>query len=388
MPKPQKRILLALGWYDYRLHDGIAKYALEHGWHLCPDTTKEKVIPWGWEGDGILAWLGVGDDLAEFVAHARKPTVDFSFRRPQLPFPRVLADHTGAANLAAEHFLSRGFSHFIFYSDVENWAYEEDGRAFVEAIKQAGQTCTWLCWQRSSAFTKDRMQWKTKRQWLGAQLKKASKPVAIFAAADEQAVEILETCEGAGLAVPEQVAIIGMDNSLRAVEAMRTPISSVDTNLALLGYRGATLLDSLMHGEPPPTEPIRVPVAGLIARKSSDLVAVNHPGVAKGLKFLLENFHRPIGVDDMARTAAMSRRGFHQAFLEHIGRPPGHELQRVRIDRAKKLLAWSDQKLTAISELCGYQSANSFWFAFKQAVGMSPQEYRRKNTCRPNPIRL
>ena len=140
MPKRQKRVLLALGWYDYRLHEGIAKYAVERGWHLCPDTTKEKVIPWGWEGDGILAWLGAGDDLAEFVAHARKPTVDFSFRRPQLPFARVLVDHVGAARLAAEHFLSRGFTRFVFYSDVENWAFEEYGRAFVKIIAGGGHT--------------------------------------------------------------------------------------------------------------------------------------------------------------------------------------------------------------------------------------------------------
>ena len=87
MARRQKRVLLALGWYDYRLHCGIAKFAQDHGWHLCADVTKEKVIPWGWEGNGILAWLGVGDDLAEFVAHVRKLTVDFSYRRPHLPFP-------------------------------------------------------------------------------------------------------------------------------------------------------------------------------------------------------------------------------------------------------------------------------------------------------------
>ena len=71
MAKKQKRVLLALGWYDYRLHQGIEKYAQEHGWHLYADYTREKVIPWGWEGDGILAWLGAGDDLAEFVKSAK-----------------------------------------------------------------------------------------------------------------------------------------------------------------------------------------------------------------------------------------------------------------------------------------------------------------------------
>jgi len=90
MKRKQERVLIVLGWYEDRVVEGIARYAVEHGWHLSPDTTKEKVIPWGWEGDGILAWLGAGDDLAEFVMKAGKPTVDFSYRRPELRFPRVL----------------------------------------------------------------------------------------------------------------------------------------------------------------------------------------------------------------------------------------------------------------------------------------------------------
>jgi len=78
MKRRQKRVLIALGWYDYRLHRGIEKYAQELGWHLSANFAREKDIPWGWEGDGILAWLGAGDDLAEFVEMAKKPTVDFS----------------------------------------------------------------------------------------------------------------------------------------------------------------------------------------------------------------------------------------------------------------------------------------------------------------------
>jgi len=372
----QLRILLAMGWYDYRLHRGIAKYAEEHGWHLCPDTTKEKVIPWGWEGDGILAWLGVGDDLAEFVLQARKPTVDFSFRRPHLPFPRVLVDHAAVARLAADHFVSHGLRHFIVYSDAENWAFEENGRAFVQTVAHAGHSCKWLRWHMSPKFTRGRFQWRTKRQWLADELKRAPKPLAVYGTTDDHAVEVLEACESAGLAVPEQVSIIGVDNSLMAVDAMHTPISSVDTNLELVGYRGAELLDSLMRGKAAPSEPIRIPPVGLIARKSSDLIAVAHDGVARSLRFLHEHCHEPIGVDDLARAAAMSRRALHNAFLTHLGRPPGAELHRVRIERAKRLLADSSQSLDDIGERCGYQSSNSLWVAFKQATGMSPRQYR------------
>lgn len=369
-----------MGWYDYRLHVGIAQYALEHDWHLCPDTTKEKVIPWGWEGDGILAWLGRGDDLADFVTHARKPTVDFSYRRPHLHYPRVLVDHAAVSRTVAEHFLSRGHRHFAYYSDVQNWAFEENGRGFLAALQAAGRQGKWLCWHRSPNFTDGHLQWKHKRNWLAAELKRLPKPLALFAATDDHAVEALEICENLGLAVPDDVSIVGSDNSQPAVDAMHTPISSVDTNLELVGYRGAAVLDELMRSRKtaPLPEPIRIEPAGLRVRKSSDLLAVAHPGVARALRFLMEHSHEPIGVDELARAAAMSRRGLHQAFMEHLGRAPGHELQRVRLDNAKRLLVESDEKLESVGVSSGYQSANSFWFAFKSATGFSPKQYREK----------
>ncbi|HOB33838.1 MAG TPA: DNA-binding transcriptional regulator [Verrucomicrobiota bacterium] len=370
-------MLLVMGWYDYRVHRGIARYAESHGWHLCPDTTKEKVIPWGWDGDGILAWLGAGDDLAEFVLQARKPTVDFSFRRPHLPFPRVLVDHAAVAQLVADHFLSRGLSHFAFYSDAENWAFEETGGAFVEAVEQRGRRCARLAWHRSPKFTRGRFQWRIKREWLTAELRKLSKPLGVCAATDDHAVEVLEACENGGMAVPEEVAIVGVDNSLLANEAMRIPISSVDTNLEEVGFRGAALLDELMQGRRVRTEPLRIPPAGLIVRRSSDLVAIDHPGVARSLRFLLDHCHQPIGVDDMARAAGMSRRALHAAFLERVGRTPGAELHRLRIERAKMLLADRERSLDDIAESCGYQSANSLWVAFKHATGVSPRQYRQ-----------
>jgi LacI family transcriptional regulator len=378
MQKKQKRILLAMGWYDQRVGQGIAKYAQEVGWHLCADVTKEKVIPWGWEGDGILAWLGAGDDLAEFVVQAKLPTVDFSFRRPQLPFPRVLADHASAAQLVVEHFLLHGLKNFMFYSAAENWSFDEVGRVFFKTIKEAGHDCNWIRWHQSEAFTTGRFQWKYKRHWLAAQLKQAPKPLALFAATDDHAMEVIETCESIGLAVPEDVSVVGVDNSLLAVEAMRTPISSVDRNLELLGYRGAELLNQLMHRTPPPREPIRVPPAGLIARKSSDLLAVNHSGLARSIRFLWGNFHKSIGVEDLVKASAMSRSALHQTFMEHFGRPPGKELGRVRIERAKKILAQSRVKVEVVAEMCGFQSANSFCVAFKRATGISPKQFQKQ----------
>ena len=378
MPKKQKRVFLALGWYDYRLHQGIEKYAQEHGWHLYADYTREKVIPWGWQGDGILAWLGADDHLAEFVKSARLPTVDFSFRRRQLKYPRVLEDHAHAARLVAEHFLTRGFANFCFYSDADNWSYEERGQEFVKALGEAGHHCAWLRWQESPAYTTGRHEWQRKRKWLTAQMKQAAKPLAVFAANDQQALDVLESCESAGIKIPEEIAIVGAENYLLAPDAMRTPISSVDTNLELLGYRGAELLDQLMSGQKPPTSPIRIPAAGVIVRKSSDILTINHQGVARSLRHIWEHGHESICISDLVGIAGMSRRGLHKAFLEHLGRTPGHELQRFRIERAKKLLAKTSHKVETIAHESGYQSINSFCVAFKRATGSSAKNYRDK----------
>jgi len=378
MRKKPPRVLLVLGWYDYRLHCGIEKFAQEHGWHLSEDLAREKVIPWGWDGDGILAWLGAGDDLADFVVKTKKPTVDFSFRRPQLKFGRVLEDTTETAQSVADHFLSRGFRHFAFYSDAPNWVYDERGEAFIKILQSAGRTGNWLKWHQSPDFRTDKRAWKRKREWLAVQLRKMDKPVGIFAASDGLALELLETCEAVGITVPEEVAIVGAGNSLLAVDAMHTPISSVDVNMESIGYRGAKMLDEWMRRVTPPVEPLRVPPFRLIVRKSSDLVAINHPGIARSLRFMWDHCHEPIAVADLAKAASMSLRNFHQAFVENVGRPPGTELHRIRIERAKKVLSDSNEKMDTIAELCGYESGNSFWVAFKRATGMSPKQYQKQ----------
>ena len=145
-----------------------------------------------------------------------------------------------------------------------------------------------------------------------------------------------------------------------------------------MGYRGAALLDDMIDGKAPPGEPIRCPPGGLIVRKSSDLFAVNHKGVARGLRYMWEHYRDPISVIDLAKVAGMSLRGFHQAVQSHIGRSPGHELHRIRIEHAKQLLTSSAEKMEFIAERCGYQSANSFWVSFRKSTGMSPKQFQKQ----------
>lgn len=378
MTKRPKNVLVALGWYDHRLLRGIAAYAIEHHWHLAAHSIiHEKVIPWGWSGDGVLAWLASGDDLVQFVLSVKKPTVDFSLRRPHLPFAHVVQDHAKTGELVAEHFLERGLRRFCFYSDSENWSQVERGESFIREITRRGHECAWLRWETQDSQGATQNTWLRRRDWLLAFLKKSPKPLAVFAANGTLAVEVREICEAERIHVPSQVAIVGIDDYLLSVGTANKTISGVDTNLERQGYEGAALLDRMMSGEKRPTKPVRIPPAGVIPRMSSDILSVEHEGVVLALRYIAENFTDPIGVDEVAEAACMSRRGLHQAFCEHVGCPPGEKIRSTRIQAAKQMLSETDDKIENIAKRCGYANLNTFFAAFRNVVGLTPAEFRK-----------
>ena len=363
--KAQKNVLLALGWHDHRLLNGIATYATEQNWHIsAASITKELAIPWGWEGDGVLAWLAGNEELCEFVVSLKKPTVDFSLRRANLPFAHVAQDHFECSRMAAEHFLQRGFKNFIFYSDSDNWTFEERGKGFAAALGGNGHECTWLRWHAHKSYRKERGEWSIRRKWLASQLRQAPKPLAVFTANGTLAVEVLEVCEMEGIAIPQDVALIGIEDDLLLPQSTQRPITAVEPNFEELGYQGAAWLDRLMRGGAIPKNPVRVAPSRIIPRKSTEITAVSHVGLAKALCFIADHFASNIDIDFVARSAGISRRGLHQAFVEHLGRTPGEHLRSIRIENARTLLSETDQKIETVAAASGYPSVNSFFVAF------------------------
>lgn len=377
--KNRKNVLLALGWFDHRLIQGIASYAVSHNWHISSGSIiQEMVVPWGWRGDGVLAWLTGNDELAEFVVSLKKPTVDFSLRRAHLPFAHVVLDHQAAAAMAAEHFLSRGFKNFMFYSSALNWTFQERGKGFESALKSVGHRCTWLKWREAQNNKSNREQWSNRRAWLLKALKSAPKPLAVLTASGTLTLEVLEVCQGYGLAVPNDVAVIGIEDDFLLPQSNLLSVTTIDPNLEEQGYQGAALLDRMIDGEPVPRGAVRVKPSRIITRQSTDITAVTHAGVAKALEFIQANFEKRIDVNAVARNAGMSRRGLHKAFVESLGRTPGAHIRTVRIEFAQKLLADTDSKVESIAMQSGYPSLNSFFVAFKQSSKITPAEFRRR----------
>jgi LacI family transcriptional regulator len=286
-------------------------------------------------------------------------------------------DHAKTGQLVADYFLERGFENFRFYSDSENWSQVERGESFSRTLVSRGHHSDWLRWCDESGQASGQNQWMRRRKWLISQLKAAPKPVAVFAANGTLAVEVQEVCEDAGIVVPVEVAIVGIDDYLLSVGPLSRSISGVDTNLEEQGYQGAALLDRMMSGAQPPAQPLRIAPAQINTRKSSDILAVNHDGVARGLHFIAEHFASEISVDDVARAAGMSVRGLHQAFCLHIGCTPGDKIRNMRIDYAKRLLAATEDKIESISQQSGYQNLNTFFIAFRKAAKTTPAEFRK-----------
>ncbi|MFM1902996.1 MAG: hypothetical protein RLZZ440_896 [Planctomycetota bacterium] len=372
-----KNVLLALGWYDHRLLQGIGAYAAEHDWHLSSaSVTNEFVIPYTWRGDGILAWLAGEDELASFVLAQKLPVVDFSLRRKH-PRPRVVLDHDQAGRMAARHLIDRGLRHFLFYSFADNWTYEARGRAFCEELTRDGHEARWLAGHRLPAARRDRSFWAQRRAWLEREIVAAPKPVGIFTANGTHALEVLEVCEAAEIRIPDEVAIVGWEDDLLVGQGNLRSITTIDPNYEELGYQGAAVLDHLMAGGPPPKEPLRIPPARIITRRSTELTAVVHPGIRQVMQFIADHIPTAIGVDDLAKAACMSRRGLHQAFLEHLGRTPGSYLRAARMELACRMLADTDAKVQVVARKSGYQSLNTFFVAFKKACGKTPAAFRR-----------
>jgi LacI family transcriptional regulator len=290
----------------------------------------------------------------------------------------VVLDHAQTARMAADHLVERGLKNFLYYSDEANWTPDERGKAFIDRLAEYGYRCKWIKWHTHKPSGIPGCEWAERRAWLVQRLTEGPTPVGIFADKGALALEIYEVCRGEGIDVPQEVALIGIEDELLAAQTTPQAITTIEPNFEDLGYQGAKCLDALMRGQQPSKTPIRVAPKRIIARKSTDISRVNHAGLAKALSFIAEHFSEGIDGGAVARHAGMSRRGLHNAFTQHLNRTPGEQLRAVRMERAKKLLIESDSKVAEVARLSGYPSAATFFTVFRQSCGVSPGEYRSR----------
>ncbi len=369
-----QNILLALGWYYPEVHRGVARFARDHGWHITADF--DDPIPSHWKGDGVLTLLGAQQNLWRQLRRFDVQIVDLAESRPDIHLPRLTMDNAAIGRMAADHFLHKGYRNFAV---VQRWELGVSCRRrdhFRFELSAAGHDCEVISWQSERGKRLDSRE--QRHRWLIKRLTALPKPMAVFAVRDAEAVEVIEACEAATFHVPEQVAVLGVDNTEMICDCLRVPLSSIDTNLEKIGYEGAALLQRLIGGDRGSAMPTYVSPAGIVQRRSTDSLAVAHPGVSKALRFIHDHAHEPIDMSDVVRSIGMSRSGLEKAFREHYIRSPMKELRQVRLGIAKKRLRESDESVFNIAIQSGFQSSHHLCRVFQNELGTTPGAYRRE----------
>lgn len=359
---------------------GIHGYVQEHGpWatYLTEPEQGDRKPIWideDWQGDGIIARLE-NRWLARAVMSKGVPIVDVSSQSMVPKLPTVRIDHAETAKMAAEHLLDRYLRQFGYCGDDRFLWSRLRGKHFVEMIVRAGHPCT--VYQCESDPQESRFTWKREEKQLISWLRRVPKPVGVFACHDFRGWQLVDICRRIGISVPDEVAVLGVDNDEVLCEFCDPPLSSIRLDTYGCGYEAARMLDLLMAGKK--MEP-HVPIKplGVTIRQSTDTLAVPDPAVSQVLQFIRDHACEGIKVEDVLKIAASSRRVLERQFKKLIGHTLHGEIRRVQFQRVEQLLLETDMTIAAISNRTGFSFVQYLTTAFKERYGMSPREYRER----------
>jgi LacI family transcriptional regulator len=359
----------------YHLLHGVADYAGGHDWHLGLISTRFE-LPRHWSGDGILTHLTSSPRLIKFLqAHADIPIVSFNpswGMRYSFPYAVVGEDNAEIGRIAARYFLTLGDVHCCWYG-----GHGARRAAFADELAKNNRRTHAIVLPKNMLR---RRPWDEVNGWLLAQLKKLPLPCAVFCENDSWARELLETALQGGIRVPEEIAIMGVDNEPLICNSSSTPLSSIDNRLRKVGHDGAALLDRLMAGEPFPAAPELVPPMPLpIIRKSTDMLATGNPTVAKAVDFIRKRHTADISVADVARAVNISDSGLRKLMNRKIGTSPCQLLQDMRLTTACRLLRETDLKNESIAVQAGLGDAQRLHELFRKTLKTTPLRFRRES---------
>jgi LacI family transcriptional regulator len=353
---------------------GIARYLRQHGpWSIFLEQHEigAKLPEWidRWDGDGIITRYD-----HPRILETELPTVVLFDRADEwLGRPRILNDHVAVGRMAAKHLLERGFESFGYYGIPSAYWSNLRWRGVQEVVKGV-EAAPSLCQADPGGQTQD---WESQQNTLAEWISSLPRPLGLITCNDIHGLRALDAARRAQLAVPEDVAVIGADNDVELCDLSDPPLSSIDVNRERVGYDAAALLDSLMMGETPAWSAQLIPPLGVITRQSTDILAITDRYVAQALNIIRRRACSGIDVHSVLEQLPLSRRSLEQRFRQLLGRSPGAEIQRVRIEQAKMLLVETDLTVEVISRRSGFSNPAYFSTAFRNQTGSAPSMYRR-----------
>jgi LacI family transcriptional regulator len=333
-------------------------------------------VPQNWRGEGIIARV-TSQTLARQLRSLHVPAVNVSWSVvPGSKVPNVTADERAIAQLAAAHFLERGFRHFgyVGYSDQPHY-HDQCGPIFAEHVEAAGHQYYPFKARRIKAKNQHRL---AKFAGLETWLKKVPKPLAVFTWDALRGRLVADACMNLGLKVPDEISIlVGYDDDLMC-ETSIPPLSGIADCPEQIGRAAAKVLDRMMRGEKPPCAEYRVAPAGIVARQSTDTLAYEDSELTAAMSFIRQNADKPISVEDVLQVVSLSRRSLEQRFLQLLGRSPAAEIRRIHLERAQDLLIRSELPISKIAAVSGFLHPEVMTRAFRREFETSPTAFRKQ----------
>lgn len=383
MPKHRRRIprvallIETTRTYTRELLGGIRRYIAEHGpWSTFIElrSLDSSPPPWlkHWDGDGIISRTFTRE-TADLIAASGIPAVEIRSSHLCRDLPFVGMDNRLIGRMVAEHFYNRGYRNFAAYSLSTETFFELRVQNFVSAVKSAGCSCTVLPETEAEGVS----DWEQAQARLIDWLEQLPKPVGVFAANDQLGVRLLDACQRAGIAVPEEVAVVGAENEETLCEFATPPLSSLRYDGATVGHRAAEVLDRLMSGKRPRQQETLIAPKGIVVRASSDDLVINDQLVAQASRLMREGVAAGITVEDVCRRLNASRSTLERRMKDALKRSPKEEIQRLRFRLVERLLQDTDLTIEAIAEQTGFTHSHYLQAAFKERHGITPGQFRK-----------
>ncbi len=380
--EPQVAILVDyLSYHGRCIVRGLGNYLRLHGHWTIYGEPKRLALPLKslrtWRGDGIIAQITDRVNLQQYRAAARRgiDVVDVAGLVPDIGLPQVISDSIAIGRMAAEHFIERGYKNLGFSGTPGLLHSDQRLAGFRQAAQQAKIDI--------QVFNPHRMHRvlginEADDQELTRWVLSLTKPCGVMALSDGRARQLAEACHRASVRVPDQIAIIGVDNDEIICELMAPRLSSVAVPTEQIGYAAADMLAALMAGNPPDQQQVLIPPTAVAERYSTAALAIEDPDVAAALRLMRENRGKPYNVDQLLRELPVSRRRLEMLFRKFLGCSPHQEIERLRLAYAQRLLAETDWPIPQVAERCGYNSLAHFSHMFRKKCDVPPSAYRRR----------
>ena len=357
---------------------GVTRYATEQSgtWYVQfhDRGSGEKPPNWleHWVGDGIIT-RSSSKRMEKIIREHGVPFVELCGTSS---IPEVVCDDKKNGQMAAEHFFSRGFRNFAYFGIGNSWWVRWRQDNFLHAVKSYGMACQ--CFIQKSNSRSLFSSWdKTNEDKLIQWIRELPKPTGLYCASEINALVIVDVCRKAGIKIPHEIAVLGVDNDETICSLSDPQISSIETNGFQVGYKAAWLLHQRMQGTRCVVKtPILIPPLRVVTRHSTDLIAIEDEDVAAAIHFIRMNATSGITVTDVENHVSISHTTLFRKFLRYLGHSPEREIINVRILQAKQLLCETNLSLDHISSQVGITPTSYFVRVFKRETGETPQRFR------------